>query len=82
MPPPCYPSDLSDAEWELLEPLLSSNEKSGRSPKWPLSTFPEVGYEKRYEMVDLSESIWHLSVAPCFEENSKVVCSRAKKTCG
>ena len=37
MPPPRYPSDLSDEEWRILEPLLSSAEKRGRPPKWPLS---------------------------------------------
>jgi len=36
MPPPPYPSDLSDEEWTILEPLLSSVEKRGRPPKWPL----------------------------------------------
>lgn len=35
MPPP-YPSDLSDEEWSVLEPLLASSEKRGRPPKWPL----------------------------------------------
>ena len=30
-----YPSDLSDAEWFLLEPLLASPERRGRRPKWP-----------------------------------------------
>ncbi len=30
-----YPSDLSDAEWALLEPLLQSSERRGRPPKWP-----------------------------------------------
>ncbi len=35
MPPSRYPSDLSDAEWAILEPLLSSPEKRGRPPKWP-----------------------------------------------
>ena len=38
MPRTCrrpYPSDLSDAEWALLEPLLASSEKRGRPPKWP-----------------------------------------------
>ena len=29
-----YPSDLSDAEWALLEPLLASPERRGRPPKW------------------------------------------------
>ena len=28
-----YPSDLSDAEWALLEPLLASLERRGRPPK-------------------------------------------------
>ena len=36
MPPPRYPSDLSDEEWAILEPLLLSAEKRGRPPKWPL----------------------------------------------
>jgi putative transposase len=36
MPPPRYPSDLSDEEWAILEPLLSSPEKRGRPPKWLL----------------------------------------------
>ena len=41
MPPPRYPSDLSDPEWEILQPLLSSTEKRGRPPKWPLlGTWP------------------------------------------
>ena len=30
-----YPSDLSDAEWALLEPLLASPERRGRPPEWP-----------------------------------------------
>ena len=30
-----YPSDLSDEEWALLEPLLASPERRGRPPKWP-----------------------------------------------
>ena len=30
-----YPSDLSDKEWALLEPLLASSERRGRPPKWP-----------------------------------------------
>ena len=30
-----YPSDLSDAEWALLEPLLAPSERRGRPPKWP-----------------------------------------------
>jgi transposase len=31
---PC-PSDLTDREWALLEPLLASPERRGRPPKWP-----------------------------------------------
>ena len=33
-----YPSaDLTDQEWDLLEPLLASPEKRrGRPPKWPV----------------------------------------------
>jgi putative transposase len=30
-----YPSDLSDREWALLEPLLGRPERRGRPPKWP-----------------------------------------------
>jgi putative transposase len=30
-----YPSDLTDQEWNLLEPLLASPERRGRPPKWP-----------------------------------------------
>jgi putative transposase len=30
-----YPSDLTDQEWELLEPLLESSQRRGRPPKWP-----------------------------------------------
>ena len=33
--PPRYPSDLSDEEWVILEPLLSRVERRGRPPKWP-----------------------------------------------
>jgi len=36
MSQPRYPSDLSDKEWIILEPLLSSAEKRARPPKWPL----------------------------------------------
>ena len=30
-----YPSDLSDAEWALLAPLLPSPKRTGRPRKWP-----------------------------------------------
>ena len=30
-----YPSDLSDAEWALLEPLLQSSERRGRPRSGP-----------------------------------------------
>ena len=31
-----YPDDLSDVEWELIEPLISSSMiKQGRTPKYP-----------------------------------------------
>lgn len=36
MPPPRYPSDLSEEEWAILEPLLSQAERRGRPPKWPV----------------------------------------------
>lgn len=31
-----YATDLSDAEWERLEPLLPKRFKVGRTPKWTL----------------------------------------------
>jgi putative transposase len=31
-----YPSDLSDEEWTLLEPLLAASERRGRPLKWSL----------------------------------------------
>ena len=34
MPPPLYPSDLSDEEWALLKPLLSRAERRGRPSRW------------------------------------------------
>jgi transposase len=32
----CYPSDLTDAEWHLLEPLLPVPKATGRPRKWDL----------------------------------------------
>ena len=37
-----YPSDLSDAEWGLLKPLLASSESRGRPPKWPAPRVAEA----------------------------------------
>lgn len=34
MPSRPYPSDLSDDEWRLLEPLFPPHRR-GRRPKWP-----------------------------------------------
>ena len=34
MPPPRYPSDLSDEEWAILKPLLSRAERRGRPSRW------------------------------------------------
>src|SRR5688572_2514625 len=31
-----YPSDLTDAEWQYLEPLLPSVKRTGRPRQWPL----------------------------------------------
>ena len=31
-----YPSDLTDAEWAILEPLLPSPSKTGRKRGWPM----------------------------------------------
>ena len=36
-----YPSDLTDQEWDLLEPLLASPEGRGRPPKWPVRRIAE-----------------------------------------
>jgi putative transposase len=33
-PPRLYPTDLSDAEWALLAPLIPSPKPGGRPPKW------------------------------------------------
>lgn len=31
-----YPTDLTDAQWEKLEPLLPARSHTGRPPKYPL----------------------------------------------
>jgi len=33
-PPRLYPTDLSDAEWRILEPLIPTVKPGGRPPKW------------------------------------------------
>ncbi len=33
-PPRLYPTDLSDAEWTILEPLIPAPKPGGRPPKW------------------------------------------------
>jgi putative transposase len=38
LPPHPYPSDLSDAEWELLAPLIPPAKPGGRPRKWPMRT--------------------------------------------
>jgi putative transposase len=40
---PLTPSDLSDAEWALLEPLPVSAERRGRPPKWPARRVADAG---------------------------------------
>lgn len=37
-----YASDLSDAEWAVLEPLLPSPSPGGRPPAWPMRTIVEA----------------------------------------
>src|SRR4028118_1692793 len=32
----CYPSDLTDMEWHLIEPLLPQPKKTGRPREWSL----------------------------------------------
>jgi transposase len=32
----CYPSDMTDAEWALLEPVLPAAKSFGRPREWPL----------------------------------------------
>jgi putative transposase len=39
-----YPSDLSDAEWALLEPLLASLERRGRPPKWSTRRIADAAF--------------------------------------
>jgi putative transposase len=34
-PPRLYPTDLSDAEWAILEPLIPAPKPGGRPAKWP-----------------------------------------------
>ena len=33
-PPRLYPTDLTDAEWQILEPLIPAAKPGGRPPKW------------------------------------------------
>ncbi|MGN9847380.1 transposase, partial [Nonomuraea sp. H19] len=35
MSPACYPSNLTDAQWELIEPLLPEPNTGGRPEKHP-----------------------------------------------
>ncbi len=37
-PPRLYPTDLSDAEWAILEPLIPAAKLGGRPPKWSRRT--------------------------------------------
>jgi len=37
-----WPSDLTDAEWGLLEPLLAAAAHVGRPRKWPLRRIVEA----------------------------------------
>ena len=39
-----YLSDLTEQEWELLEPLLESPERRGRPPKWPARHVADAVY--------------------------------------
>ena len=55
MPPPRYPSDLSDDEWAILEPPLSSAEKRGRPPKWPLRRVAHAVHDRLREEVREAE---------------------------
>ncbi|GAC1531122.1 MAG: hypothetical protein NVS2B16_37830 [Chloroflexota bacterium] len=33
-PPRLYPTDLTNAEWSILEPLIPRPKPGGRPPKW------------------------------------------------
>lgn len=33
-PPHVYPTDLTNAEWRILEPLIPAAKPGGRPPKW------------------------------------------------
>ncbi len=37
-PPRLYPTDLTDAEWQILEPLIPACKPGGRPPKWTRRT--------------------------------------------
>ncbi len=58
---PPYPSDLSDAQWILLEPLLASSERRARPQKWPpcaaLLMCRLVPVEKRLWLEDVTQGI-------------------------
>ncbi len=47
---PPYPSDLTDEQWELLEPLLPGRALTGRKPK--------------YELREIVNAIFYLLVQP------------------
>jgi len=53
--PPRYPSDLSDDEWAILEPLLSSAEKAWPSTEWAAEACSACGLlpaEERMRLAD------------------------------
>ena len=55
-----YPSELSDAEWALLEPLLQSSERRARTPKWPARRVADAVFysaQKRLRLADAPQRV-------------------------
>ena len=67
MPPLRYPSDLSDEEWAILEPLLGRAERRGRPPRWPARRVADAVFyllTARFTVVDPSDGIQHARSSP------------------
>jgi putative transposase len=62
----CVASDLTDAEWAVLEPLLPPRRKSGRPPAWPMrEIFNAIFYVLRGGIP------WRM-LPPCFPPHQTV----------
>ncbi|PZP40029.1 MAG: hypothetical protein DI601_24525 [Azospirillum brasilense] len=70
-----FPGDLTDAEWAVVEPLLPSPSRVGRTPDWPLRELLDaIFYVLRGSIALLraSRSRW-----PFAAHASKAVCQMA-----